>query len=52
MPLTASTAALAVLTASDAAGAAAVQVVPGLLDEAASVILDEAAASILNEDGT
>lgn len=62
MPLTAATASpgilapgtasLGVLTAVSAEGAAAVSVLPGLLDEGGSQISDEAAAIILAEDGT
>ena len=49
MPLTATTAPLGVLTASDAPGAAAIL---GLLDESGAAILDEAGGFILLEDGT
>jgi hypothetical protein len=49
VPLTAYTAALGVLTASDAPGAAAVV---GLFDESGAPLLDESGGFILNEDGT
>jgi hypothetical protein len=50
--LTASTSALATLTASDAAGIAAVVAILGLLDEtAAAQIFDEAGNPILDESG-
>jgi hypothetical protein len=49
VPLTASTAALGVLTASDAPGSAAVL---GLFDESGVPVLDEGGGFILNEDGT
>lgn len=48
MPLTALTAPLGVLTASDVAGVA----VAGLSDEMGGAVLDEAGAFILGEDGT
>ena len=48
MPLTATTAALGVLTASDAPGAALL----GLLDEGSAAVLDEAGGFILLENGT
>ena len=49
MTLTASTAALGVLTASDAAGVASAA---GLLDELAAAVLDEGGGFILNENGS
>ena len=48
MPLTASTAALGVLTASDTPGTGAA----GLFDEAGSPVTDEGAGFILLENGT
>ena len=49
--LTAGTAPLAMLTAADAAGVAAVTVLLGLLDEGGGQVLDEAGNPILDESG-